>query len=605
MALGLTIAGTARKPLTASLQIVDMLNERTVARLAIASVDGSYRPAVGEAVVVTDGATTVFSGQILTTTEDEIGNGSGIVTTIEAVGPDAYASRRRVTETIAAGQTLKQVLTTIVGYLSGYGVTLHPSQANGPTMEAIDWDRKEGSGCLSDLSDATNYVRKTDASKQLRMWAPGDIAAPFTLSDGTPNCEAVSVIRTRQDYYNRIYVKWTEPAVAAYAYLLLDGTNFADTEEVVVGGKTYVFQASLTDVAGHVKIGTDAADSANHLIAAITLGSGSGTDYAASTEVNDNVTAYWQSSPTLLKVRANTAGSSGNSIACTTTAAHADWVGEGSVPRVTLGYGADPALTGSVTVDDTAEQALYGLYETVVEAPLATTAAQATTIGTAMLARNDSIRETIIVTTRKAGLASGQSLVAALTKRNISDTYLITSVTITADQDETLRYVAEGEGGQYYRGSYLDTIRAWGGSGSAVSVAASAGGTGGTGLATIPLFRLLGGSSDGAVYNADGSSFVTARNYIPVVLDGDDWPGTIICRCWVKAKSGGVSVTPRVYNVTDSAAAGTATSAVTATSFTEVTFLVALASGSHMYRFELAGGTANEHVYGVGQLESA
>ena len=55
-----------------------------------------------------------------------------------------------------------------------------------------------------------------------------------------------------------------------------------DTETTVIGSKTYTWQDTLTDVDGNVHIGATASDCIDNLIAAIILGSGSGTDYAAS-----------------------------------------------------------------------------------------------------------------------------------------------------------------------------------------------------------------------------------------------------------------------------------------------------------------------------------
>ena len=50
-------------------------------------------------------------------------------------------------------------------------------------------------------------------------------------------------------------------AVAAYAFLKVTA-NFADLDEVLVGSRTYLFQAVLTDVEGHVQIGATAKETA-------------------------------------------------------------------------------------------------------------------------------------------------------------------------------------------------------------------------------------------------------------------------------------------------------------------------------------------------------
>lgn len=103
-----------------------------------------------------------------------------------------------------------------------------------------------------------------------------------------------------------------------------------DTETVVVGGKTYTFQATLTDSDGNVHIGADAASSILNLLAAINLSNegesavSAGTDYAASMTVNAEVEGV-SSTATTLVVRARTPGSVGNLIASTETLTNGSW----------------------------------------------------------------------------------------------------------------------------------------------------------------------------------------------------------------------------------------------------------------------------------------
>jgi len=104
----------------------------------------------------------------------------------------------------------------------------------------------------------------------------------------------------------------------------------SNTNTVVVGGKTYTFQATLTDVDGNVHIGVDAEASLQNLAAAINLSNegesavSAGTDYAASMTVNTEVeaTAF---DATTLTVTAYSPGSVGNLIASTETHALGSW----------------------------------------------------------------------------------------------------------------------------------------------------------------------------------------------------------------------------------------------------------------------------------------
>ncbi len=100
--------------------------------------------------------------------------------------------------------------------------------------------------------------------------------------------------------------------------------NYADTETVEYGGKTYTFQVTLTDVDGNVQVGSDLEESLSNLFAAGTLGAGAGTAYAASTTAHPNSTPV-AVSDTALRAEANDAGTAGNSLTTTETAANASW----------------------------------------------------------------------------------------------------------------------------------------------------------------------------------------------------------------------------------------------------------------------------------------
>jgi hypothetical protein len=68
--------------------------------------------------------------------------------------------------------------------------------------------------------------------------------------------------------------------------------NAGNTETVTLDAKVYTWQTSLTDSDGNVLIGASASASIDNLVAAITLGSGAGTTYAASTTIHPTVSAY-------------------------------------------------------------------------------------------------------------------------------------------------------------------------------------------------------------------------------------------------------------------------------------------------------------------------
>jgi hypothetical protein len=111
--------------------------------------------------------------------------------------------------------------------------------------------------------------------------------------------------------------------VFAVGTLTSSGT-FTDTQTVVVGGKTYTTQTTLTNVDGNVFIGANAAATLQNLYDAINLTGTPGTQYAAAMTANTRVKATAVTATTLV-VSALTPGEVGNLIASTETQTNAAW----------------------------------------------------------------------------------------------------------------------------------------------------------------------------------------------------------------------------------------------------------------------------------------
>lgn len=115
------------------------------------------------------------------------------------------------------------------------------------------------------------------------------------------------------DYETGLITFVTPPAVKATQTLTGDGTNVSDGDTVVINSIPYTFQASLTNVDGHVKIGGSAAASLTNLFHAINASGGvPGTDYATAMTANAYVTATNPSGTTVV-VTSKLAGTVGNS----------------------------------------------------------------------------------------------------------------------------------------------------------------------------------------------------------------------------------------------------------------------------------------------------
>lgn len=105
-------------------------------------------------------------------------------------------------------------------------------------------------------------------------------------------------------------LRGTGSGVAATGSVNLTAGNAADGDTAVINGKTYTWQTTLTNVDGNVLIGASATASILNLKNAITLGTGSGTTYAAATTAHTTVTA--SASTTTCTVTALTVGTGGN-----------------------------------------------------------------------------------------------------------------------------------------------------------------------------------------------------------------------------------------------------------------------------------------------------
>jgi hypothetical protein len=98
----------------------------------------------------------------------------------------------------------------------------------------------------------------------------------------------------------------------------------SDGETVTIDGKVYTFKTALTDVDGNVLIGASFATALANLSAAINLGAGAGTLYAASTTLHPTVVGNGASP---LVVTAKISGAGGNAITTTETGANLSWGG--------------------------------------------------------------------------------------------------------------------------------------------------------------------------------------------------------------------------------------------------------------------------------------
>jgi hypothetical protein len=154
-----------------------------------------------------------------------------------------------------------------------------------------------------------------------------DLTQPTTLENGTiRGIDATNAALHLVEKKRVLRDVWllsphpTVPADVEATGILTLSANVNNNDTVTTGTKTYTFETSLTDVDGNVLIGATASDSIDNLIAAITLGAGSGTLYAASTTANTFITAAAGAGDTM-DAEALLGGTAGNLIATTESTA--------------------------------------------------------------------------------------------------------------------------------------------------------------------------------------------------------------------------------------------------------------------------------------------
>lgn len=524
----LTIGGTARNFLPGSLKIDETANGRNNLSIEIPSIDGSYRPTIGDEVLLTEGSTRIFGGIIEQPGESGYGGEGRTAITHRLTVPDfsTYADRRYVSGIIPGG-TLKSQLLVLVPYLSFWGVSVDAAQVTGPTMPDIPCDFLQLSQLFDQMATIAGYVWEIDYQKSLKMFAPGSLSAPFNLSTGDAHVIGdITVDHSRADYANRVVLRFTNIAIAAWGFFSVT-VNFADTEQVVLGGQTYTFQTVLTNTSGHILIGGSLQASMDNLVDAVING-GNGSSSGSGTPANNKIDMY-QTQPNQWKMVASTAGAAGNSLAITTTNATNFFFWEGAQLTATLLGGADEALTGQVEANNFSQQAIYGVWEQIVSAPSVRDWDVATALVASMVSTSVTTIDNVKYTTASTGLHPGQTQTIGWTTRGLSGSYLITDVSISLLETQPRREVTLVGGTALKRRWQDDAKVMLGGSGGGTTLGAftlaTGGGGGGGGLGgsgttgKIPKWLDPGDLTDSLLTEA-GSTVTMAGTLAATTLQG-------------------------------------------------------------------------------------
>ena len=201
------------------------------------------------------------------------------------------------------------------------------------------------------------YVGMTPIAPENTGIAAGVVMNLHGFRDSRVNLDYTIALGNIDNPNKRIYLT----GGVASTILTFTG-NPANGDTFTIAGKVYTFQTTLTNSDGNVKIGATSTESRDYLVAAITLGSGAGTNYAASMSLNTTVTAWAETNVSTIRyarIVAKSPGTAGNSIAVTETSTNASFGGAtlsgGTTTAAVTAAGLDTTPNG---VDTT--QSFYG-----------------------------------------------------------------------------------------------------------------------------------------------------------------------------------------------------------------------------------------------------
>lgn len=166
------------------------------------------------------------------------------------------------------------------------------------------------------LAAEATRLAGTAASTTVTPRSDAAAAAVGTLTFGA-NAGNGKVVQIGSTVYT-FKTALTEAKATSVFTISAGGSVIQDGNTLVINGKTYTWQTVLTNVDGHVLIGANDTAALLNMLHAITLGTGSGSTYAAATTAHTTVTAT-ASNATTLTIQALVVGVVGNAYTTTET----------------------------------------------------------------------------------------------------------------------------------------------------------------------------------------------------------------------------------------------------------------------------------------------
>jgi len=208
MAVTLSIAGVDRTSLLQvnTLSISDELNSRNTCDFVLADETGSYRPAVGEEVIITENGTRRFAGTIDDKQEYVLPSTNTLKIRVTCVDYNQICDRHLVAR-VYENQALGDIVHDIVAQdLAGEGITTNNVQ-DGPVITKAVFNYMTVAEAFNELAELTGYAWYIDYNKDLHFFSRETNTAPFSLSDTSNNFRYMTVRQTRGQYRNKQYIR--------------------------------------------------------------------------------------------------------------------------------------------------------------------------------------------------------------------------------------------------------------------------------------------------------------------------------------------------------------------------------------------------------------
>jgi len=399
MSISFTINGVERKNkiLEGSLKIDNiMTNRRDVCNFIVATHSGdTYKPSLGQEVIVIDNGTRIFAGVITLITSSPTGYGY-VTHQVQCQDYTRLLDRRLVPDSYE-NMTVNEIIADMQSRYFPAGFTIANVDAD-VEIGYIAFNYKPVARCLEELANLINYDWYVDYNKDLHFFAKESQLAPFDVNDGDGSYVYDSlVIRTdNSQIRNSIIVRGGE-------YL---GDTF--TGELEANGTDFVFPMpyKFSDF-----FATLTGDPLNI-----------GRDYQ---DLPDDYDALYNFDEKILKFKEEDKPSSGSNII---------FGGKPNLPVIVKVRSATDISTMSAT------EGGDGVYEhLIVDKSINSKEGARQRARAEILTYAETLTEGEFMTFN-SGLKAGQRITINSTSRGISEDYIINQVTITQHSKDTFKY---------------------------------------------------------------------------------------------------------------------------------------------------------------------